>query len=274
MIGRLLRGVALDRLQDDVAALFLRFLLGVLGHVLDEDPAVAAALVLDALEQHFLGLLDRQVRQVQQPIALLLEHAVELLLFHLDLLIAIGQADFEVVEVLFLDRKRVELAVEDVLAFGESGIVFLELLAGRLVLALELLLQFELLLAGGELDFLGLVARLLLGVFADLVRFLSCADEGVSSGEMGEGQHAAGAQHDPEDQHQCLSHRYIPLPALSRWVQRAVRRQRAGGDVVMRMKTYGRAYTTPWPPTRAASARQGSANHPENRSPARVGRNR
>ena len=52
--------------------------------------------------------------------------------------------DFEVVEVLFLDREGVELAVEDVLALGEARFVFLELLPRRLVFPLELLLELEL----------------------------------------------------------------------------------------------------------------------------------
>jgi len=43
-----------------------------------------------------------------------------LLFLHLDLFFAVGEADFEVVEVLFLDRERVELAVEDVLALGAA----------------------------------------------------------------------------------------------------------------------------------------------------------
>jgi hypothetical protein len=277
VVRRLLRRVALDRLEDDLSALVLRLLLGLLGHVLDEDAAVAPALVLDALEEHFLRLLGGDAGDLQQPVALLLEHAVELLFLDLDLLLAIGEPDFEVVEVLLLDRERVELAVEDVLALGESGIVFLELLARRLVLALELFLGFELLLARGELDFLGLVGRLLLSVLADLVGLLPGAGEGISAGEMGEREDAAGADRDPEDEKEHFSHRYIPLPARVQPVGTtrgpALRARRAGGDVVTRINLAGGLATTRCD-LRAQHVRAKVAGHPGTRFPDGVGQNR
>jgi hypothetical protein len=50
--------------------------------------------------------------------------------------------------VFFLDREGVELAVEGVFPLGQALIVGLEFIAGRLVLPLKLLFQFDLQLAG------------------------------------------------------------------------------------------------------------------------------
>src|SRR5690348_15004168 len=62
-----------------------------------------------------------------------------------------------------LDRQRVELLVEDVLALVEPLLEILEFRARRLGLALEVLAGLELLALGLQLDLLGLVLRLQLG---------------------------------------------------------------------------------------------------------------
>ena len=122
----------------------------------------------------------------------------------------------QVVEVLFLDRQRVELAVERVLALGEPRFVLFELAAGGFVLPLELLLELELLLPGGQLDFLGLVLRLLEGVLPELVRFGAGAGEGVLAGHLEVNHDRAGAGRQPDHQADEEVKSWVRSPTVTR----------------------------------------------------------
>ena len=79
VVGGLLGGVTLDRLQDDLAALFLGLFLGLLGDSGDHRAGFEFALVFDSLEEHFLGLLGGHVGQLQEAVSLLAQDLAELL---------------------------------------------------------------------------------------------------------------------------------------------------------------------------------------------------
>ena len=89
--------------------------------------------------------------------------------------------------------------------------MLLELAAGGLVLPLELLLQLELLLLGGQLDLLGLVRRLDGRVLAELLGLLAGAGERALAGHLREQQHSPRPQHQSDQQHQGFGHDVLPL---------------------------------------------------------------
>ncbi len=161
MVGGLVGGVTLDRLQNDLPAFVFSFFLRLLGDLLDHRANFAFAFILNPLEQHFFGLLDGNIGDLQQFVFLLLQRFVHVRFFCLYALLAGGHAAVEVVEVTLFDGQRVELFIHHVFALGEPLIKLIELAAGRFIFALELFLRFKLFLLGGQLDFFGFVFRLL-----------------------------------------------------------------------------------------------------------------
>src|SRR5688572_8342755 len=212
VVGRLLRGVLLDGGKDDLAALVLRLFLGLLGHALDDRAALAARFFLDAAEEQFFRLLGRNAGDLQQSLALLGEDAGQLRLLLRNLFIAVGERVLQVVELAFLDRERVELSIQHVLALVEPVFVLLELAPGALVLLLELLLQLELFLAVLELDLLGLVGGFEARIFAELFTLLARSLERVFSREMNDREDAAPTENH-SDQQVCDIHSTNPFRA-------------------------------------------------------------
>ena len=161
VVAGLLGGVALDRLEDDLPALLLGLFLGLLGDALDQRPGLLPALVLDPPEQHFLGLLGGHAGDLQQPVALLLEHGRQLLLLGRHRLLALASWLSRSSRCFSLTESVSSLRSSVSSRLASRRLVLVELAAGGLVVPLELVLEPQLLLLGGQLDFLGLALRLL-----------------------------------------------------------------------------------------------------------------
>ena len=71
---------------------------------------------------------------------------------------------------LLFNRKRIELSIENVLPFGQTQLVFIQFFACGVEFAIDFLAIFELLLAGGEFDFLCAVFRFAPCVFTERFR--------------------------------------------------------------------------------------------------------
>src|SRR2546430_16869681 len=83
-------------------------------------------LVPDPANHLFLRVPARHPRQLEQPLALFAQQARELFVLERYRLLPLGEARLQFVEVLLLDRQRVELAVERVLTLVQPALVFLE----------------------------------------------------------------------------------------------------------------------------------------------------
>src|SRR5205823_6968526 len=105
---------------------------------------------------------------------LFLDHLVKLLLFGRQRFVALREASLEVVEIPLLDRERIELAIEVILALGEALLLLLHLPALDFVFPVEFLLETDLFLAGGNFDFLGASLSFFGGGFADAIRLGLC----------------------------------------------------------------------------------------------------
>jgi len=127
VIRGLFGGVALDRLDDDLLALLLGFILRLFGDLLDDGPRLAAALVFDAAQQHFLACSGVMFVSCNSFSALLAKHIVQLLLLACEHFFALGEAYFVVVDVLFFDAQRIQLAIENIFALGQFLFEILEL---------------------------------------------------------------------------------------------------------------------------------------------------
>ena len=170
------------------AALVLGLLLGLLGDLLDDRAGLAGGTrPRCACSSISFACSARHAGDLEQPLALLARaRSSSCCSFGGDGLLARWRAWRSRSSRFFsLTDERVELAVEHVLALGEAQLVLLELAAGGFVLALELLLELELLLLGGQLDFLGLVVRLAAGVFADRVGLGAARASMLRAGEAG-----------------------------------------------------------------------------------------
>ena len=86
------------------------------------SPDVALAFVFDAAEEHFLGLVGVDAADVEELVTLFFEDVASARIPWRRLVCHGGsRRAAEVFEVLFLDRQRVEFAIEGVFALGESG---------------------------------------------------------------------------------------------------------------------------------------------------------
>jgi hypothetical protein len=196
VVGRLLGGITLDRLQDDLPALILRLVLSGLGDALDQRAGFELAFVLDALQQHFTGLLGGKIGDLQQAVALFLENDVELAFLAFEGFFTLGEAGFQVVQVLFLDGQGVELAIELVLAFFEAAFVIFKVGSGGVDFAIDGVLAADLLLPGGKLVLAGLGLR-----FAERGVFQPFAfDARPRQGVFAQGGHDRQGDHSAHDQ--------------------------------------------------------------------------
>src|SRR5690606_5814203 len=118
LAGRLAR-VALDRLEEDLLAAFLRLAPGVVDDLAGESRDVEPGLLLDALEDFLARLLARPVRDAEEGLVLLLEDGLDLGLAALDLRGAPLKGGGGLRERLFLRGESFQLAVEVVLAHLE-----------------------------------------------------------------------------------------------------------------------------------------------------------
>jgi hypothetical protein len=197
---------SLDRLHDDLPALLLGLLVGMVHDLLDQGTGLLLALVLNPAEQQFLRLIGAEASQLKQPFLLLGQDLLQLILLLHDPLFAGRQPGFQVVQVLFLNRQRVELSVERVLSFGQALFEALELVAGALGLALEVLFPLEGLGPGGELDLLGLGFAGALGILADARGFVAGPGDGVLGNDGEERDRRPRTDSQADDQQQCFDH--------------------------------------------------------------------
>ena len=85
-------------------------------------------------------------------------------------LLALQNARFRLVQILFLDRKRVQLAIQRVFALFQPAFQAFQFVSLLFDVALELLLALDLFLPGRQFDLLGLVLGLGDRVILDLAR--------------------------------------------------------------------------------------------------------
>ena len=170
MIAGLLGGVALNGLKNDLPRFFLGLFLRLFGDALNQRTGVVATFILDTMQQHFLGRLRRHSGDLQKLLPLVFDHLIELFFLGGEGFVTLGEASLEVIEISLFNGKRIELAIERVLALGEALLLLLHLPPLDFVLAVELLLEFDLFLAGGNFDFLGARLCFLGGEVAHAIR--------------------------------------------------------------------------------------------------------
>ena len=110
-------------------------------------------------QEHLVALqfLLHLIGDLHQPLFLLAQRFGDLLIARSDLFLTGSHARFQLVQMLFLDRKRVELAVERVLALFQPGLVALQLGSGGLDFPVDVRLALQLLLPRGQFQFLGFI---------------------------------------------------------------------------------------------------------------------
>ena len=134
-LGGVLGRVALHGHQGDFAGFVLGVELGLLGDLAGQLGHIQSGLILDPLEQEFLGLLGRELGELKQLVPLLDQRGLDFrdplgdrFLLPLEVLRPSGQVGL-------LERESLLLAFKEVLSLGQPSLLLLELVSGRLEVA-------------------------------------------------------------------------------------------------------------------------------------------
>ncbi len=191
-LGHVVRRRPLDGHADDPLGLLVGLLAGLVLDALDDVGGLDAGLVLHHPHQLFARLLGGQAGDLLELAPLLLEHALELALTLLGVLLADRERAVELGQVLVPAGEIVGPLFEVVFLLGEAALLHLELrpaLAGEL---LELAARLEKLLLGGDLGLAHLGFALAPGVFHDrrgvLARLIHDATPFLADGAPSEDQ--------------------------------------------------------------------------------------
>ncbi len=141
-LSGLLDGTALDGLADDPGGLAAALLAGLALGAGNDDGRLARDLLLDFVQQGILGFLGRQVRDLLEGQAALLDEVEGFLLFGFQTALAVLELLSVLVQVLFL-------ALDNVFAFFQALLGAVNLEARRLIVLLHFRLEADHLFLGG-----------------------------------------------------------------------------------------------------------------------------